>query len=68
MSKNREIAKFFAGFVSFHGVMHAALLMEDNPPLELFGIVHTPVVNTLAVIFSVVLAVVLGWYGWFKRP
>lgn len=66
MLKRKEAAKFFCGFETFHVFIHAYLLATAST-LTVFGITTTPALNTISIAVNVVIAMLLGVYGW-KRP
>lgn len=63
----KEIAKFFSGVAAFHAVAHLALGLSGILPIPWFGFTLTPTVNAISIIASVIISLLLAYYGWIKK-
>lgn len=63
----KEIAKFASGITAWESVMHGSLLLAGSPPMNIFGIILTPTLNTIQTIVPGVIAILLVYYAWFRK-
>lgn len=65
MSRQREVAKFFAGAFTYDAVMHLMLALSDVLPLTFLHVITlTPGLNAAALIAAAAIALALAYYGW----
>lgn len=60
----KELAKFAAGVTAWETIIHIAMALGGVLPLTWFGITITSGFNTIQIIISGILTVLLIYYGW----
>lgn len=63
----KELSKFFAGFMAFLTIDHATLFFCDELPLSFCGTTITKTSNTILIVISAVISILLAYYGWKKK-
>ena len=64
----KEVAKFASGAAAFHAIGHLALGLSGLLPLNwFFGLTLTPELNTVSIITSAIVSILLAYYAWIKK-
>lgn len=67
MIKWKEVAKFFAGVAGNQTLTHGAFALMGDLPLKILGVSYTRELNTVAMIFWLIVLVVLVYYAWIRK-
>lgn len=62
----KEIAKFLCGLTAWESFSHLSLWLNDALPMTLFGFNITVTTNTIEIIISALISILLGYYAWKK--
>ena len=64
----KEVAKFASGAAAYHAIGHLALGFSGLLPLIwFFGLTLTQELNTVSIITSAIVSILLAYYAWFKK-